>query len=542
MASLFQPLFYCGARDALGAAIATGKAYFYVVGSTSTFVDIYADAAETTPITHDATHPVVLDAGGKATVYLKDPAKVVITDSSDVVKLTIAEGTATYAELVTGTWGGSSSGLQTILTDIESKFGTGGQYAEGTATGTVSRDYHDVVRQFISPYDFGAVGDGSADDAVPLQRAINRAIATGLPLYIETGTFKTSVGLTVTSPLDIRGNGPDVSKITATSEAIDGLTCTLTGTDQYTTFAWRDFAVLLPYTNSTGNIAVKMVDCDKATLRNIHATATVGFHIDGGANTSLHDCVAWVDGVFGTSSYGFYVDGIASLHGCTAYGNAGAHGIALSECFRLEADGAGAYSCRGYGANYGFRPSGSSTHIQTVVGCYSESCTYGFKSVSGSAIIGCSALSSVTSSAEGSSAVELGNSWNLSAPVPKTYAIQTLTGTSPTFTLDTTKEVNVLRCTGSGSGGKLTINWPAVDPALPACTPFTIIVQLRSTISIATIVIDTDIVALSTPASLSASDCIFANFLTTVSGSAAKLAAITPWAEISGSVTWGADT
>lgn len=59
-------------------------------------------------------------------------------------------------------------------------------------TGAVQRTWNDKVKESLSAKDFGAVGDGSTDDAAALDAAWAAAKAQGRPLYIPAGSFRRS--------------------------------------------------------------------------------------------------------------------------------------------------------------------------------------------------------------------------------------------------------------------------------------------------------------------------------------------------------------
>lgn len=318
MASLFEPLWYCGARDVLGAPIATGTAYFYVVGSTSEFVDTFADAAETEPI----TSPVTLDAGGRAQVYLKDPAKVVIKDSTGAIKQTIAEGTATDAGLVNGSWDSVTTPLGNIMADLEGSLGPAGYYKESSETGVTDRSYHNVVRQFVSPYDFGASGGGTVDDTTKLQAAIDRAIATGLPLNLETGTYKITAGLSAAGIISIYGAGMGKAIITTTATGFTGLSIISSGN------YLRDFAIHLPYAGTTYDKALSIAGAS-CTVERLDLTGGSGVY-SSAAYTRVADCVVTFKCPNTAGAYGYGVqltqDGVVEnvdVNGVT--GNSGSY-------------------------------------------------------------------------------------------------------------------------------------------------------------------------------------------------------------------------
>jgi hypothetical protein len=71
-------------------------------------------------------------------------------------------------------------------------------------TGAVTRNMQDKARESVSVLDFGAVGDGIADDTTAIQAALN----TGKSVYIPYGTYKTSIPLQITnSKTQIIGDG-----------------------------------------------------------------------------------------------------------------------------------------------------------------------------------------------------------------------------------------------------------------------------------------------------------------------------------------------
>jgi hypothetical protein len=76
-----------------------------------------------------------------------------------------------------------------------------------TPTGAVNRAINLKLAESISVKDFGAVGDGTTDDTVAIQNAINATVYGGT-LHIPAGSYLVTAGLTVVNkPIRIVGDG-----------------------------------------------------------------------------------------------------------------------------------------------------------------------------------------------------------------------------------------------------------------------------------------------------------------------------------------------
>jgi hypothetical protein len=119
-----------------------------------------------------------------------------------------------------------------------------------TAAGATAQTVQTKLEQYISVKDFGAVGDGVADDTAEIQAAIDAVISSGGGmLYIPAGTYKTTSALTVSdaSKINIQGAGKYITVITRANntgpililENASGLT---TGNGYY--FEWGSFKLM----------------------------------------------------------------------------------------------------------------------------------------------------------------------------------------------------------------------------------------------------------------------------------------------------------
>ena len=96
-------------------------------------------------------------------------------------------------------------------------------------TGAITRTIESKLSDFISIKDFGAVGDGVANDTEAIQAALNSG---AIHIYVPKGTYKTTATLSIPTKVSFEGAGKD-SVIQATSisgPAISTWNTTLQGT------------------------------------------------------------------------------------------------------------------------------------------------------------------------------------------------------------------------------------------------------------------------------------------------------------------------
>lgn len=111
------------------------------------------------------------------------------------------------------------------------------------ATGGVGRTLATKLREFVSVKDFGAVGDGVADDTAAFQAAFNAANN----VFVPSGTYKLTAGLTVTNKsFALIGAGKSGTKLLWTSAVAAGISVVsntgLGGSNRFP-FAIRDLTL-----------------------------------------------------------------------------------------------------------------------------------------------------------------------------------------------------------------------------------------------------------------------------------------------------------
>lgn len=196
-----------------GAALASGRARFYQPG-TLTAQNVYSDDACTTAI----TQPYTLGAGGEAKLFMLDPVRIIVKDSSD---------TTTHLDTViiqrhdqqyithTSFNSGAETTLEAILTTSAASLGADLKYKESSSA--TARNYSAwMANTYVSVLDFAADPTGTSDAATAFTNAINEAIDSGCKrVYVDPGTYRIDTAITAidTAGVEIFGAGRGRSTI-----------------------------------------------------------------------------------------------------------------------------------------------------------------------------------------------------------------------------------------------------------------------------------------------------------------------------------------
>lgn len=190
-----------------GAALASGKARFYQP-NTLVAQNVYSDDTCSTAI----TQPYTLGSGGEAKLFMLDPVRMIVKDSSDttthldcVIVQRHDQQYVTHASYN----GGAETTLEALLTTFATSLGTNLQYKESSSA--TARNYQAwMANTYVSVLDFAADSTGTNDSATAFTNAINEAIDNGCKrVYVDPGTYRIDSVITAidTAGLEIFGAG-----------------------------------------------------------------------------------------------------------------------------------------------------------------------------------------------------------------------------------------------------------------------------------------------------------------------------------------------
>lgn len=173
--------------DNNGNVLTGGKLWSYQAGTT-TPQTTYTSASGATA----HTNPIVLDSAGRVAT-----GEIWVTAGQNYkfVLMTSANVTIATWDNITGING---TGITSNANNVE---------YDPPFTGALTSDYtvEDKLAQIISVKDFGAVGDGVANDSAALQAALTAG--AGKAVYFPGGTYLTNATLTVPADTTIYGDG-----------------------------------------------------------------------------------------------------------------------------------------------------------------------------------------------------------------------------------------------------------------------------------------------------------------------------------------------
>ncbi len=275
-----------GVRDTAGAVVASGKARFYQPGTT-TEQTVYQDSAAATP----HTQPITLNAGGQAVVYMLEPVRMVVKDTTETTTYFDAPLVVRHDDVyITSPSinGGAETTLEAVLGTASTSFGSGFQYQE--SAGATARDYVDVIgERYVSLDDFNAVGDGATDNTTRIQAAINRMAARGGGfVLVPVGTYLISSALLIDTPgVCLVGRGR-LSVIEQSSSSAHAINVNL-GSAIDSKLVIKDLAITASTTSS--GAAVIVTNGTRVQITNVQTSLfRTGISLAASADSIATDC------------------------------------------------------------------------------------------------------------------------------------------------------------------------------------------------------------------------------------------------------------
>ena len=165
-----------------GVPMVGGTLETYIAGST-TPATTWQDSA----LTIANTNPISLDARGECVLWL-DPAvvyKFVLKNAQGVIQWT-QDNISNPAALA-----------NSLRADLAASSGASLVGFLQAGAGAVATTVQSKLRECVSVKDFGAVGDGVANDTAAIQAAITAVAQAGGAVYFPAGTYKISTALTM---------------------------------------------------------------------------------------------------------------------------------------------------------------------------------------------------------------------------------------------------------------------------------------------------------------------------------------------------------
>jgi hypothetical protein len=281
------PLSMFGSLTQAGQPNVNGKVWFYMPGTT-TPVTVFADPAAVSAV----TAPVTLDTGGRfpyATypngIYATQPVRMLIQDAN---ALTVSDVTFESGAGSTGI-ANSSFPSETTVDQVATAIGASLGGPDGKYqpfVGTTAQTVQSVLRGIqLTPQDFGAIGDGNADDTSAVQAMVTKlaALGGGRAWFPAGKTYKvTTIALPSNAAgIAFCGAGPGVSIVTGSSTA-----------DVFTAPSGSDISFSdLNINGCIGLTGIARLGLRRVTINRGTGTSTYGLSLAGCTIVAIEDAI-----------------------------------------------------------------------------------------------------------------------------------------------------------------------------------------------------------------------------------------------------------
>ena len=287
--------------DNNGVILSGGKIYTYAAGTT-TPQTTYTSASGATP----HANPIVLDSAGRVPggeIWLTDglsykftieTATAVLIGTYDNISSAGGSTTATDISLTPSGYT-TATNVQTAFNNLGSSTGAGYVGFLQSGLSAVSRSSLDKMRDAVSVQDFGAVGNGVANDTTAIQLALN----TGKSVFFVSGkTYKVTGTLSATADNQIINlNGAKIDF----NGASDGFSIT----NDFENVTICDGEI--EGQNMTGGYVISISNADRSTINNVRVYNPYNFLYVEKANV-CDVTNTWVNNIRGAYGIHWYGD------------------------------------------------------------------------------------------------------------------------------------------------------------------------------------------------------------------------------------------
>ena len=268
--------------------------------------------------------PTVKDFGAVGNGVTDDTAAFTAAIAASPTGVAVPAGSYKITGTVTGAFysfggvtvvTGTVTSIQNVLLSYSSSNGSSLIGTIQSGTGAVARTVASKLNDNINVRDFGAVGDGVADDTAAIQAAITAA-GSGGTINIPKGTYNVSATLNGLINQQILGSGPNETIIQRTGDYGNTLYFSLAGAAKISGI-W--FNLTPGYTSGSTTIANNATSGAHLQLDNGQFAVVddcwfwrmpYGIHINGCTITTIQKC--WFQGLWDDNNVGLQ-EGIANI-------------------------------------------------------------------------------------------------------------------------------------------------------------------------------------------------------------------------------------
>lgn len=194
-----------------GVTLVGGRLYTYAFGTTTQKI-AYTDSDGTIPHTYTADgvggQYIALDARGEL------PTPLYLADGAYDISLKRADGSTVWTRRADGV----GNALITFILALAASMGSALIGWMQSGVGAVLRTVQSKLRDYVSVKDFGAVGDGIADDSV----AIQAAVTSHLNVYLPPGDYLCNDIINLREGSNLFGAGMKATRIVRNGNNVGG--------------------------------------------------------------------------------------------------------------------------------------------------------------------------------------------------------------------------------------------------------------------------------------------------------------------------------